>query len=85
MKTGFIGIIATAALLLGSTVSAEQITPVQKKNEIVSTQGTGIGLGLGGLGAAGTAALIGTIIVIGGVVAGSLGDGGTTPTTAVTR
>lgn len=88
MKTGFFGVIASAALLLGSSVNAEQIMPVQKKDGVVSSQGLALGFGLGGLGAAGTAALIGTVVVVGGVAAsGGFGgnSGGSTPQTPVTR
>ncbi|SNR50195.1 hypothetical protein [Puniceibacterium sediminis] len=77
MKTGFIAIVASAALLLGSAVNAEQIKPVQKANGIVSSQGISAAFGLGGLGAGATAGLIGTIVVVGGVAASGAVGGST--------
>lgn len=73
MKNGFIGIIASAALVLASTVSAKRITAVQKTDGILASQG--FGLGLGGLSATVTAgvlagAIIGVVAVTGGFSGG---------------
>ncbi|WP_146584419.1 hypothetical protein [Puniceibacterium confluentis] len=74
MQKKFLSLATCAVLMLGTIAQAEQIKPLNKANGTVSTQGAPFLIG--GLGAAGSAAVIGGVILTVGAVASNVGGGG---------